>query len=351
MNTIYFHIGSPKTATSTIQAYFSEHSKDFLKSGLLYPQKCTNGNAHHSLVCDLLSKYSEAKMPSFWYEGLDAHVSFKLLKEEVLEKRGEFSKILLSSELPFAMTGRVRQVFSKLKEEISGVEFKIIIYLRRQDQLYSSFYNQDVKGMRRWKGSPEEFYLTHQMFDRNYLEMVDLWADVFGRDNIIIRPFDAQNLKDNDVVSDMCNILGVPYKSRVQTSENDALGVNQLYIKRCFNRLGLDGADNERSISMIQELLPERPAKNVWYSSKKIYNVFREEWIAVNKCIEERYFVEGGFFSKEIPGVVDLELAAIDRAKISNFLLRSNGVVHKKSALSDLLKRVRQYISLEQGEL
>ena len=60
---------------------------------------------------------------------------------------------------------------------------KIICYLRRQDDLKQSIYNQSVK-----VGFSEEV-IAHDKYPLDYYSLLEKWSAAFGRDNVIVRVY------------------------------------------------------------------------------------------------------------------------------------------------------------------
>ena len=67
MAKVYLHIGAPKTATSTLQSVLAASYRVLLARGVLYPRMLRHGDAHHTLVCDLIEQYQGHSMADLWY--------------------------------------------------------------------------------------------------------------------------------------------------------------------------------------------------------------------------------------------------------------------------------------------
>lgn len=319
MKEVIIHIGSPKTATSSIQGIFARNRAELLEGRVAYPKLCRHGDAHHLLVCDLIEKYRGTKMPDFWYGDKPRGQAWAKFHEEVTELGDSIDKVFISSELFFAQTQNSKNILAAIKEELKNYSVKILIYLRRQDQLYASFYNQDVKGMRQWCGTPESFYQTHQLFKKSYFEIVELWAEFFGSENIHLRPFFKGGLVGEDIVKDVCAAVGCAELKGEGVNENDALGVNQLYIKRCLNRVGFAKEKNEEVLKILTGLLPEPPAKNVLYISAPHYRALKKEWEQCNIKLQDKYLKSTCPYLDRIPQASDIEKAEVSDQLLVEF--------------------------------
>jgi hypothetical protein len=321
MAKIFIHIGSPKTATSTLQAVLSKNHDVLLKQGVLYPEMLRHGDAHHLLACDLIEKHRNKSMPDFWYGPKARGEAWSSLLAEIDTLGDKIKTVVLSSELFFAQTHDPIPLMTDIRRLLCDHDIYIITYLRRQDQLYSSFYNQDVKGARQWTLSAYEFYNTHQMFQKNYIEILDNWSAVFGKEKIIIRPFDSSQLTNGDIVDDFCSVIGVDGLSSGGIFENGGLGDNQLYIKRALNIIGYEKDDNDSIVRLLTEILPESPAKNIIYINYNTYRVYRQAWIEVNRELEKKYLSGDKLFPDQIPPSAALFVSKVDKSIITSFIL------------------------------
>jgi hypothetical protein len=209
MATVYLHIGAPKTATSTLQLILAKNARRLAKSGVLYPSDCRHGDAHHTLVCDLMAETMQESMSDHWYGSVPRGEAWSLFSQELAAQSKPIESVIVSSELFFAQGKNLTPAFDTILRRLQGHQVRIVVYLRRQDQLFSSFYNQDIKGMRRWPHSAYQFYQTHRLFEYGYYSMLQWWAAVFGAENLIVRPYDSSQWPDGSIVKDFCQTTGI----------------------------------------------------------------------------------------------------------------------------------------------
>ena len=138
MAIVYLHIGAPKTATSTLQSMLAGNFEQLLKQGVLYPKLLRHGDAHHTLVADLIQAYQGHTMADLWYGDRTRGEAWQNLQREIEQHPG-IEKIILSSELFFGQTQRLEDMLADIRSRLSEHELKVVVYLRRQDKLYSSF--------------------------------------------------------------------------------------------------------------------------------------------------------------------------------------------------------------------
>ncbi len=229
---------------------------------------------------------------------------------------------VVSSELFFGQSINIERMLVDIQAALAGHTIRIIMYLRRQDQLYASFYNQDVKGARQWPGNAYEFYETHQIFQRGYDAIVDLWGEAFGRDAIIVRPFEPAQWPAGDMLTDFCQVTGLPPLEPAPVESNDGLGANQLYIKRCLNHVGYPKAANDAVVGLLLDLCPEPPLRQVRYVNRGCYGRLRERWQETNSRLAAAFGGSPHFFQAEIPEPGEVPEHELQEAALVQFLGR-----------------------------
>lgn len=117
----------------------------------------------------------------------------------------------------------------------------ILIHLRRADFYFESLYNQRIK-----EGGSEEKAaywdkLIAQNRPRSSLALLDLLENCFGRQNIVIRPFERRQLAGGDLIFDTLQLLRIDPDTA-----------------RSFRRL----LGNERLHRLLIEALPDLNARH-----------------------------------------------------------------------------------------
>jgi len=122
---------------------------------------------------------------------------------------------------------KLYKIFSRLAREC-----RIIIYLRRQDELAASHYSTSVRA-----GATDEFKFPSEVKWLNYLHLLEMWAQVFGEENLAVRIFEPQQLKDGDLLSDLFSIVGFARQDELLRPEhqNRSFDVYTVEFLRRFN--------------------------------------------------------------------------------------------------------------------
>ena len=204
---IVIHIGFPKTATSSIQLGLWNNREELARLGCLYPESGVIAGGHHNLSYEMRSN------PRFRPEvgGLDQ------LNAEIAAS--ELDKVIISSE-DFA--GIIEPKVRRFKEAFGEADLTIVAYLRRQDEFLQSFWAQLVKtgyytdSFESWL--KRRFFLYHAELDvihGDYYSVLQPWIEVFGAENVIVRPFERAQMKE-DVFHEFLTLCEVPRPKRLE---------------------------------------------------------------------------------------------------------------------------------------
>jgi hypothetical protein len=239
----FIHIGTEKTGSSFLQKYFSINRSYFNSKGVLY---CTSTGKESqpkwlALACDNFHKIGNFGALYEIEDKTDLHKFRETLKSK-LEKEFAHSKkcsnLLISSEHLHSQINNSTKII-KLKSYLDKYvsHYKIIFYLRRQDLVATSLYSTTI--LSGSTSSRHEFVINLGKMNHyfNYYGLYKLWAEVFGDNNVIVRPYKEATAVPGDLIKDFCdhttlNIQNGNYPDRVNNSiSNDAIN----YL-RCMNK-------------------------------------------------------------------------------------------------------------------
>jgi hypothetical protein len=257
MKTLYLHIGSPKTATTSIQKYLQlneeilqEHDYCFPELLHQYPVISSSRNGHF-LTGELHKKTGGRDR--------DLEQQYRLEGMEQVEKCFEqFHHVILSDEILWRdilwhsnTQNSPQSVFPFLMEHSRQHKYqvKIIVYLRRQDDLISSYWNQKVKkiGTKHGRSFTEtlEEYVSWSLDAENgtyvldYAHRLDYLAEVFGKENLIVRRFDPNTWINGSIIDDFMHCIGMDNTEDfipLTEKTNPGLHENTTEIKRILNK-------------------------------------------------------------------------------------------------------------------
>lgn len=264
MSKIFLHIGINKTGTSAIQSFFNHYREPLQAQGLLYPRTGwdNTANSHYALSQALGFKFGRCKSAasSTELQGLR-----RSLDEEIIQSSAK--AILFSSEM-FVLPGDVRQV----RDFLAPDNVFILVYLRRHDTWFQALYSQALKPISRqpnpgpphWKRAGIEAYIRfqrkHMVGQGYYRHLLDRWATVFGRENIIVRPYESQQ-NAPDIVVDLLrsvalkmgvDIAQLPYLMDIRSvRRNISLTPRALQLAEVFRRAKLAPEIRERLMQHV----------------------------------------------------------------------------------------------------
>jgi len=234
---IYLHIGMNKTGTTAIQSFLYDNKKKLAGNGVLYPDTGLIGSTHYSISASL--GFCHANVASGWVQDISE------LKRSLLKEAQGFKSVIISSE-DFLLNKPIEPI----KDFFKGYELKIVVYLRRHDHWWVSAYGQAVKmkALPPWGKGPQAFIRFNQNKNKqygNYRYLLDRWAKVFGKQNIIVRPYESQQNQPNL----MSDFLGCIDQSLVaveligeQKRNNEALSRKAIQYLDIFQRVKADEA-------------------------------------------------------------------------------------------------------------
>jgi hypothetical protein len=196
---LILHIGVHKTGTSSIQSFLSENIDVFKRYGFYIPVPPNfirgNPDLHHFFVGHIRSGSKETLINAI---------------KHILEQSKGLDTILISSEMLVAKKTDLAYLKQMLMPFFNNI--KVCLYIRRQDELYCSIYNQIVKA----NGITEKFDPTKVKFSKyyNYDALLQYLESIWGRKNLIIRPYNEKSFLNGNIIDDFCNyFLDIPVTS------------------------------------------------------------------------------------------------------------------------------------------
>ncbi len=293
--TIYLHIGTEKTGTTTLQAMFSANRTVLEKAGVLYPNTPGKGN-HAGLAIYALPL---AKRPDLhWILRMSTSAEVEAYRDRfVSDFSGELDgsdckDVVMSSE---HLSSRVREkhaldrlfdVLGKLADRI-----KVIVYLRPQHELAPSSYSTTVKSGNtkpfRVPQSDDDYFYNFDMLTRN-------WEVHAGRENVIVRLFARNTFKDNSLVSDIFDAMDLaqPADLVIPGDKNTALAADTLEFMRVANGIiprYVGGSLNPNHVALVRYLTRLGPTPKFQIDRQAIETIERM-FLDSNRAVAERYF-------------------------------------------------------------
>jgi hypothetical protein len=238
LDRVFLHVGLEKTGTTTLQVTMALNRRLLERYGYFFPTTLEGSPSNH-IGLALCAANPEAATDLRQYAGLTSGAAYAAFLQryprqiaEALTQSGCHSAILsnehCSSRLfTIAEIAKLRDIITPLAREC-----RAIIYLRRQDELVASHYSNSVKA-----GATHEFYYPNGIQWLDYLRVLDMWAQVFGKENLTIRIFEPEQLRDGDLVADFFSTIGFAHYSQLVRPENQnrSLDIHTVEFLRRLN--------------------------------------------------------------------------------------------------------------------
>ena len=302
MKTLYIHIGTSKTGTTTIQTYCGINREQLKSKGVLFP-----------IMPYHYDRITENRNGHFLYAMIyENGVRNKEKEEQVLKQEldyivdcfKDYDNVLLSEESIWWATATRRKGLWKYLQEHSqqnNYQVKIIVYLRRQDQFMMSRYNQILKTDT--GGGTQRFYEYFKDMNgkykcvMNYRQRLDYMAKFFPKENIVVKRFDRSYFYNGDLKADFLHILGVEIDdtfAELPKDENLGISVQSGELKRVLNRLGtMTFAENQKLLQMLNECEALLPKREVSIMTTEHIEKFMKKFIDDNESIAVDYIGDG----------------------------------------------------------
>jgi len=268
---IFFHIGLPKTGTTSIQYFLTHNRRALLDSfGILYPESCVE----YSDGAELHRPIRKAIMPRNPYEGLEKNTYSEFdisnqLQNEITKKNP--NTIIFSDEDMYSLhnPGILKKFFEKY-------DLKIIIYLRQKVKLVESMYEQQIMDS---LYSKDFFHFVDDLKnDSNKFSqaldfelIINKWSNCFGSDNLIIKKYINEDSFDS--VSDFLQIFEFQNNAfKIDKKLNVRKNNRQIIeIKRQLNILIGSGEFNRILIADMFLCISKLNYKNIYKDSRIIF--------------------------------------------------------------------------------
>jgi hypothetical protein len=235
---LFLHIGTEKTGTTSVQKFMATNRALLQRDGVLYPE--APGTENHLA----LTAVSKRRRNEIWDKlGLNDEAVRRAFCDNLREKlAAELSgssceTVIMSGEhcsSRLRSVDDVRRLYEFLAPFFSRMS--VVVYLRRQDDFLMSTHSTDVKnGSVRPLEVPDE---EEVHFRYDYWELLSRWSGVFGRENIVCRKYGKGFLKDDSIVSDFLQAVGIARGADYQLpgNMNESLDADCLEFLRLLNK-------------------------------------------------------------------------------------------------------------------
>ena len=296
--TCYLHIGVPKTGTTSVQNFLYTNRQVLQKQGFLYPVSALHTHQHAALV-SIINSYSEnqisKKRLSEW---LDA------LKQEILSYPNH--TILFSSEVAVQAFDSVTKIscLKEILQELGFTKIYIVVYFRNCADTYVSLYSQvfkmftmSMEEKEKWNtvlGAPQnnlwaDIHYKYQMSAQNF-------AEVFGKDKMIVRFFDKAEFVQGDLIRDFLDAVGLHWDSAfvLPKNQNESLDLLGMEIAKALYKHDFPEIRDDIIASKIYEYttksLTSKDPNLKFMPPKELYESYLNFYAESNEWVRTEFF-------------------------------------------------------------
>lgn len=329
----FLHIGTAKTATTTIQSFFDKNRGVLLNHGFIYTKKAGKTNnyklpmaaydIHHR---DSLTKRhcldTNSKLASYQKKVVASLTSEIKLTRKKLTKT---PTIIFSSEHIHLHLKKVEDI-NKLKEiliSMGALDIKVIVYLRRPADIINSLYSTAIKAGSCATTPPHPSKrIWNDICDHK--RTIENFGSVFGRDAIIPRLFDKQDLLNGSVIDDILNVMGIPSDNyEIPKNENESLSLLGVNILRRINEtipMFVDGKYNNIRANLVS-YFSKHFSDRKYIMPHVLYEGYDLKFQESNEWVRREYFPEKKtLFSSEVPKEIDLNASDIELDRMASMI-------------------------------
>ena len=251
--TLFLHIGLQKTGTTTIQTCLTKNRLLLAENGFVFPDPSSvriglDGFNHGHLTLSLNGYWRDTP------HQLSREEAWGELRNLYFESDGH---LLVSHE--GLSTPQIVPHLGFIKQMLGGIYAKVIIYLRRQDIFAQSVYKERLKA-----DGKHGFEESYERGD--YRQLLDFhsilrgWQRCVGKDNVIVRVFEKEQLFKGDVLEDFLHVTGtneIVGLQRFCQHANPTMSRTILEISRALNSMGVIGTNVSAFKLWLNDVLAE----------------------------------------------------------------------------------------------
>lgn len=196
MKKFFLHIGTHKTGTTSIQNSMSKLKNNLRDENIIYIP------VFPEMFEYVLSEKIDISLIEKSKKIIDSHTNLYLKSKDIT--------YVMSNE---GFSGDPRKGYynasinaEMLSKVLEPYDVEVVIYLRRQDSFLESMYTQTIH-----EGgslSFNEFVADCDQYKYDWYNLIDSYANYFGKDNITVKRYDKSYLKNGEMVDDFADHIG-----------------------------------------------------------------------------------------------------------------------------------------------
>jgi hypothetical protein len=329
----YLHIGTEKTATTTIQNFLGINRELLIHNGYFVRN---SGGSKYSNDTDLaVAAYDISHRDELCHNATSEEDFIKLQKEIVNQlirdvssasKENPRLKFIFSSEhfqSRLVKPGELERL-RDLLWCMGMTEVSVIVYLRNPSEIANSLFSTSIRAGSSMIAPPPP---TNPYYSNicNHQATLTRFGSIFGEDALIPRIFDKHSFVNGSIICDFISVLGIGSEindlCKIPGNSNESLSPLGIRILSSLNELippYVDGKLNPLRSNIISYI--ERHFCDQKYSMpSQLYQEYDKEFKASNEWVRDRYFKEMTelFRKTEHPEGDQINITSEDMKKIT----------------------------------
>jgi len=330
------HIGTEKTATTTLQAFLSLNRTQLLQKGVFYPEsEGDSGRQELSVASYDLGRQDDymianrIKTPEELSDFQQRSIG--KLKDEIGEARssGAVHSLLISSEHLQSRLTTIREIrrLRKILSSFGVSEFLVVVYLRSPAELANSLYSTSVRAG--WDGDPPGPECSYYFNVCNHEGTLKRFMKIFGESSVVPRIFNRNEFVNGSIIDDFMNTIDVVWDRSafcLPEMKNVGLSVMGINIIKRINKFLPRFVDKEvnRSRSNIVDYIEECFPGEKYFIPKDLWEKYNNEFSDSNEWVRKAFFDDRPmlFENEDYPAKKSTKIYGEELDQIAYFISR-----------------------------
>jgi len=300
--TLFIHIGWHKTASTLIQRYLHRYRGKLVDYDICYPvidNKLEHGLIKHS---DLLRSIFNELNPN--RRQLKVCSFDELFDRSIQEIQSSNRRWAIISEEGLSETNPgIAGLMGRYRDHFDDV--RIVAYIRRQDYFLETLYAQFVKQKSSRNTTYFDNYIKRPEVRKraDYALILDWWAEVFGKDNILVAPFEPRTIVP-DPLTFFFGLTGLPVKvlEELPPARKEANVTPPREVTEFFRYMNLNRSDYAMKVLVEYLMQGDGPMTDTRYFCRADREQILEDYSASNERVAKEYLLrdDGILFAEPV---------------------------------------------------
>ncbi len=308
----FLHVGTEKTATTTIQDFLNINRKRLLEQGMIYTKSAGESN-NRALACAAFNPSKRDDFTRSLQLKTDAELkdfqqkTILSLKKEIEAMSSNSDRLIFSSEHFQSRLTDLEEIerLKAIMVELGATEVIVVIYLRRPADLATSLFSTALKSGNIFDEPPHprNGYWNNIC---NHKATLEKFGSVFGKSKLIPRLFKRTEFVNGSIIDDITNIFGMPDINGfvLPENKNESLSMLGVSLLKRLNKSVPQWVDDRTNParSNLVSYIEQNFTDEKYVMPAHLYVQYEEEFRDSNEWVRQEFFPEKStLFSDDIP--------------------------------------------------